>query len=97
MTVPPKHSRLYLTDGGVLENLGVERLLASSRFAAKRIIVSDAGLAHTCHMAWRSRPLDVLGCEALSARTRRAGGPTARSHAEPPAAQEHMPEPHERA
>jgi NTE family protein len=39
-----RQKALYLTDGGVLENLGVERLLSDSRFSSKHIIVSDAGV-----------------------------------------------------
>ena len=42
-------SELYLTDGGVLENLGVKRLLASGTFGAKNIVISDAGVADS---AW---------------------------------------------
>jgi len=38
------HRRLALTDGGVLENLGVQTLLKSKRFGAWDIILSDAGL-----------------------------------------------------
>lgn len=37
------HTRLALTDGGVLENLGVQTLLKSKRFAAWNLIISDAG------------------------------------------------------
>jgi predicted acylesterase/phospholipase RssA len=37
------HSRFALTDGGVLENLGVQTLLKSRRFAAWNLIISDAG------------------------------------------------------
>jgi NTE family protein len=37
--------KLLLTDGGVLENLGAERLLRSGRFRAHDLIVSDAGTA----------------------------------------------------
>ena len=37
------HSKLALTDGGVLENLGVQTLLKSRRFAAWNLIISDAG------------------------------------------------------
>ncbi len=38
---------LFLTDGGVLENLGIQTLLRSGRFAAWDLIVSDAGTADT--------------------------------------------------
>ena len=38
-----KHRRFALTDGGVLENLGVQTLLKSRRFAAWNLIISDAG------------------------------------------------------
>jgi hypothetical protein len=34
---------LALTDGGVLENLGVQTLLKSRRFAAWNLVISDAG------------------------------------------------------
>jgi predicted acylesterase/phospholipase RssA len=37
------HCRLALTDGGVLENLGVQTLLKSKRFGAWDIVISDAG------------------------------------------------------
>jgi len=37
------HRRFALTDGGVLENLGVQTLLKSKRFGTWDIIVSDAG------------------------------------------------------
>lgn len=36
--------KLVFTDGGILENLGVERLLESSQFGATHILSSDAGL-----------------------------------------------------
>jgi predicted acylesterase/phospholipase RssA len=39
------HDRLVLTDGGVLENLGVERLIKSDTFGARHILISDAGVA----------------------------------------------------
>ena len=34
---------IYLTDGGVLENLGIQTLLKSHRYASWNLIVSDAG------------------------------------------------------
>jgi hypothetical protein len=37
------HRRFALTDGGVLENLGVQTLLKSKRFGTWNLIVSDAG------------------------------------------------------
>jgi predicted acylesterase/phospholipase RssA len=37
------HKRFALTDGGVLENLGVQTLLKSKRFSAWNLIISDAG------------------------------------------------------
>ena len=37
------HHRFALTDGGVLENLGVQTLLKSRRFGAWNLIISDAG------------------------------------------------------
>jgi predicted acylesterase/phospholipase RssA len=43
---------LALTDGGVLENLGVQTLLKSRRFGAQDIIISDAGLKDR---PWRPR------------------------------------------
>lgn len=42
--------RLVLTDGGILENLGVQTLLRSARFGAHHLLVSDAGLRDT---TWR--------------------------------------------
>jgi predicted acylesterase/phospholipase RssA len=38
---------LHLTDGGVLENLGVQTLLRSRTFGARHVIVSDAGIRET--------------------------------------------------
>lgn len=38
------HRRFALTDGGVLENLGVQTLLKSKRFGAWDMVLSDAGL-----------------------------------------------------
>ena len=38
------HKKLVFTDGGIVENLGVQTLLRSRRFGTPRIIVSDAGL-----------------------------------------------------
>jgi hypothetical protein len=35
---------VLLTDGGIVENLGVQTLLRSQRFGAPRIVVSDAGI-----------------------------------------------------
>lgn len=43
------HRQIVLTDGGVLENLGVQTLLRSRRFGTRHIIVSDAG---TAEKAW---------------------------------------------
>jgi predicted acylesterase/phospholipase RssA len=63
------HTRLHLTDGGVLENLGVERLLGGGRFAAEHIIASDAGVGDT---AWKPSLLQNLasfGAFALSRST----------------------------
>ena len=36
---------LSLTDGGVLENLGIQTLLRSRRYACRHLIISDAGTA----------------------------------------------------
>lgn len=47
---------LHLTDGGVLENLGIQTLLRSERFRTWNLIVSDAG---TADKRWRAVP--VLG------------------------------------
>ncbi len=41
------HHRFALTDGGVLENLGVQTLLKSRRFGAWNLIISDAGRKET--------------------------------------------------
>ena len=43
---------VYLTDGGVLENLGVQTLLRSHRYAAWNLIASDAGVHQS---PWPSR------------------------------------------
>ncbi|MCP3100767.1 patatin-like phospholipase family protein [Myxococcus sp. K15C18031901] len=51
------HDRLTLTDGGVLENLGVQTLLMSHRFGTWDLIVSDAG---TKEEAWKKGFLNVL-------------------------------------
>ena len=45
-------TKIYLTDGGVLENLGVQTLLKSRRHAAWNLIVSDAGVHQR---SWRDR------------------------------------------
>jgi predicted acylesterase/phospholipase RssA len=63
------HSRLFLTDGGVLENLGVERLLASRRFAAKKIIVSDAGVAEASWAPSLTQRLTSVAAYALTRET----------------------------
>lgn len=49
--------RLALTDGGVLENLGVQTLLQSTRFWTWDLVVSDAG---TRQAPWRAGPLKPL-------------------------------------
>ena len=36
--------KIYLTDGGVLENLGIQTLLKSRRYASWNLVVSDAGV-----------------------------------------------------
>lgn len=48
---------LALTDGGVLENLGVQTLLQSERFWTWDLVVSDAG---TREEPWRPGPLKPL-------------------------------------
>lgn len=40
----PGTTKLHLTDGGVLENLGFQTLWKSARFATRNFVVSDAGL-----------------------------------------------------
>lgn len=45
-------TKIYLTDGGVLENLGVQTLIKSSRYSAWNLIVSDAGVQQR---QWRDR------------------------------------------
>jgi len=64
------HPYLLITDGGVLENLGVQTLLRSSRFGATHIVVSDAG---TAEAGWRpgrpGRRLRNAAVFALSADT----------------------------
>lgn len=54
--------RLVLTDGGILENLGVQTLLRSTRFAAHHIVVSDAGLRDT---TWRPGLLGRIKSAAI--------------------------------
>lgn len=36
--------KIYLTDGGVLENLGIQTLVKSHRYASWNLVVSDAGV-----------------------------------------------------
>lgn len=59
---------LALTDGGVLENLGVQTLLKSRRFGTWDLIISDAGLSDK---PWRPRSfgrwVTAFGIAALSA------------------------------
>ena len=43
---------IYLTDGGVLENLGIQTLLKSRRYSSWNLIVSDAGVYD---QPWRNR------------------------------------------
>lgn len=60
------HSRLHLTDGGVLENLGVERLMSDGRFRCRDMIVSDAGAAQKSWTpSWMQRLLS-FGAYAFS-------------------------------
>ena len=59
-----------LTDGGVLENLGIQTLLKSRRYASWNLVVSDAGVHDR---PWRSGGIvdsvKGLGMWALSGRT----------------------------
>jgi NTE family protein len=63
-------SRLALTDGGVLENLGIQTLLKSGRFGTWDMVVSDAGTASTL---WKYgallNPVRSFGLWALSGST----------------------------
>ncbi len=45
---------LSLTDGGVLENLGIQTLLKSRRYGTHDLIVSDSG---TAEATWERRPI----------------------------------------
>ena len=45
-------TKIHLTDGGVLENLGVQTLVKGRRYSAWNLIVSDAGVQHR---PWRDR------------------------------------------
>lgn len=60
------NAKLHLTDGGILENLGVERLLASGRFHADDIIASDAGVADASWAPGWKQSLTSFGAFALS-------------------------------
>ena len=46
--------KIYLTDGGVLENLGIQTLLKSRRYASWDLVVSDAGVHDR---PWKNRGL----------------------------------------
>jgi hypothetical protein len=61
--------RLSLTDGGVLENLGAQTLLQSSRFATWDMVVSDAGVREAPWTASPLTPLRSLVISLLSAGT----------------------------
>ena len=61
--------QLLLTDGGVLDNLGVERLLSGGRFATRHIIVSDAGVAETAWAPSLVQSLLSFGAFALARKT----------------------------
>ena len=54
---PRLGKRLLFTDGGILENLGVERLLKSKRFGTRHILVSDAAVQD---LPWQPRLLGKL-------------------------------------
>lgn len=63
------HRALYLTDGGVLENLGVQTLMKSRTYGCQQIIVSDAEVREA---SWRPSLLGrlmSLGAYALTADT----------------------------
>ncbi len=62
-------TELSLTDGGVLENLGVERLLASQTFKADDIICCDAGVADSTWAPSLWQLLVSTGAFALSRQT----------------------------
>lgn len=63
-------SRLALTDGGVLENLGIQTLLGGGRFGTWDVVVSDAGAADKRWSAVsRLNALKSFGVWALSGRT----------------------------
>jgi predicted acylesterase/phospholipase RssA len=57
------HDALALTDGGVLENLGVQTLLASERFRTWDLVVSDAGAREA---PWRPGPLKPFKAAAIA-------------------------------
>ncbi len=62
-------TELLFTDGGILENLGTERLLHSTRFGTEHVISSDAGQRE---LVWRPGLVGRLksaGVFALSAET----------------------------
>ena len=48
------HRKIYISDGGIVENLGVQTLLKSNRYGANDIILSDAG---TKENAWYRYPI----------------------------------------
>lgn len=63
------HTTLHLTDGGVLENLGVQTLMKSRTYRCDQIVVSDAEVREA---AWRPSLLGravALGAYLLSADT----------------------------
>lgn len=62
-------TELYLTDGGVLENLGVERLLGSGTFQADDIICCDAGAANSTWAPSLGQSLLSAGAFVMSRQT----------------------------
>ncbi|HKA87120.1 MAG TPA: patatin-like phospholipase family protein [Haliangiales bacterium] len=60
---------LWLTDGGVLENLGAQTLLASTGFGTWDLLVSDAGVRETAWTRSMATPFRSLLISILSAGT----------------------------
>jgi predicted acylesterase/phospholipase RssA len=62
-------TKLLFTDGGILENLGTERLLHSTRFGTDHVISSDAGQREQVWQPGIIGRLKSAGVFALSAET----------------------------